>query len=235
MQAIIRRGNGRFYCSPIFGKYYDKESKQAPFDAYVICFDEKKEKLIKYPLYDTEKKPYLDLLVLITDDDESNWINYNDKYIGVDFISYDRSLTIVEEKTLSDETKKLCHELDHDEDYSGFKSIHTYNDIKKFMLITGQFHDAWIAKLEERADGSLYVLFDGVWGCNVEIVFFNDVSYSTDSRDPNIYDPYWLGSSIIIKDGYIYFVDDVIADVSEITDYFCWFKAKEMKYRIIPE
>lgn len=65
-------------------------------------------------------------------------------------------------------------------------------------------------------DGVLRVLFDGVWGCKIEMFFDGDVSYNTDSRDPDLYDPYWYGSTMIRQDGYIYFVDDDDMKVEDI-------------------
>lgn len=60
------------------------------------------------------------------------------------------------------------------------------------------------------------MLFDGVWGCKIEMFFDGDVSYNTDSRDPDLYDPYWYGSTMIRQDGYIYFVDDDDMKVEDI-------------------
>lgn len=40
--------------------------------------------------------------------------------------------------------------------------------------------------------------------------------------------------SLILKDGYVYFVDEEL-EVEEITDEYCWFKARHMKYHIIPD
>ena len=82
----------------------------------------------------------------------------------------------------------------------------------QLMLITGDFHDARIVEIEERADGSLRVLFDGVWGCDVELYFEGDVTYCTDSRNPMDYDPYWGDSQIAFRDGFIIFYDDAYTD-----------------------
>ena len=102
------------------------------------------------------------------------------------------------------------------------------------MCITGAFHDARIAELEKRPNGSLYVLFDGVWGCSVELMFSGDVSYCVESRNPEKWDPYWLESSILLQNGYVYFADTVI-DLTEPNDDCCWFKAKTMEFNIIPD
>ena len=102
------------------------------------------------------------------------------------------------------------------------------------MLITGELHDARIVKLEKQPDGSLYVLFDGVWGCSVELVFSGDVAYCAESRNPEKWDPYWFESSIVVQDGLVYFFDSS-KNLTALNDNDCWFKAKTMAYRIISE
>ncbi len=47
--------------------------------------------------------------------------------------------------------------------------------------------------------------------------------------------PYWYGSTIILKDGFVYFVDEEEMSVDQITEGYCYFKARHMKYRIIPD
>ena len=71
-------------------------------------------------------------------------------------------------------------------------------------------------------------------GCQVEIWFWDDLEYCSESRDPECCDPYWSCSTLIMKNGYVYFVDDMI-EVEQITDEYCWFKARHMKYHVIPD
>ena len=82
--------------------------------------------------------------------------------------------------------------------------------------------------------GSLRVFFTGVWGCDVELFFEGDVSYCTESRNPENYDPYWGDSQVAFTDGFIVFYDDSETDVKDINDNWCWFKARKMSYRILP-
>lgn len=234
MQGIIRCGNGKYYCSPIFGMYINKNALNTPFHAFVICFDESKTKLVKQPLYNPIAKPYLELMVLFTDDDQTGWINWDNQYQGVDFLPLKLALKIVNDGLVPCEIQKRCIEYDLFEDYSVFKAIKTEDDIKTFMLITGELHDARIVKLEKQPDGSLYVLFDGVWGCSVELVFSGDVAYCAESRNPEKWDPYWFESSIVFQDGLVYFFDSS-KKLTALNDNDCWFKAKTMAYRIIPE
>ena len=69
----------------------------------------------------------------------------------------------------------------------------------------------------------------GIWWLS------EDLEYDTSSRNPDYYDPYWYGSTIIIKNGFVYFIDEDNISVDEITEGYCYFKARHMKYRIIPD
>lgn len=99
----------------------------------------------------------------------------------------------------------------------------------------GGFHDAYIEECKQLDDGSLYVRFDGTWGCKVEVWFWGAVEYDISSRDPEQCDPYWFASTIIIQDGFVYFIDEDNMTVDRISEGYCWFKARHMKYRIIPD
>ncbi len=233
MQAIIRCGKGKYYCSPIFGMY--RESDEKPFKAYVVCFDANKERLIKQPIFNPKRKPFLNLMVIYTDENRSGWIDYGNGYEGVGFLSPEKASKFINDGNLPADIRKACDSLDLHEDFSDFKEIKTSEDIEKLLLVTGYFHDGIIDKSEKCQDGSLYVKFDGIWGCKVELIFTGDVSYCLESEKLDEYDSYWYEASVIIKDGYIYLVDWITDNVPELSDDFRWFKAKSMKYRIIPE
>lgn len=63
----------------------------------------------------------------------------------------------------------------------------------------------------------------------------NDVSYSTESRNPDYEDPYRFESSMVIEDGFIYFYDCDGISPSKLSNNYCWFKARKVKYHIIPD
>lgn len=63
----------------------------------------------------------------------------------------------------------------------------------------------------------------------------NDVSYSTESRNPAYEDPYWSESSMVIEDGFIYLYDCDGISPSKLSNKYCWFKARKVKYHIIPD
>ena len=84
-------------------------------------------------------------------------------------------------------------------------------------------------------DGTLYLLFDGIWGCGIEMWFSGDPEYDTQSRNPEKFDPYWSGSTLILQDGFVYLVDDDDMTVDRIGEGYTYFKARQLKYRVIPD
>ena len=68
---------------------------------------------------------------------------------------------------------------------------------------------ARIKEIRVLDDGSLHVLLDELWGCNLEIWFWGDVEYCTVSMEDNVA-PFWQCGSVRIQDGFIYLVDDFL-------------------------
>ena len=54
--------------------------------------------------------------------------------------------------------------------YTEYNEVVDNSDIERLMNVSGWFHDAVIKRMEERED-RLRVLFDGVWGCKIEVFF----------------------------------------------------------------
>ena len=119
--------------------------------------------------------------------------------------------------------------------YEEIQEIKGQNDIENLYWASGYFHDAYIAKEELQQDGTLYLKFEGCWGCEIEIWLWGELEYDTSSKNSDCYDNYWYSSSILQEDGFIYFVDDNNMTVDKIGKGYCYFKARHMKYRIIPD
>ena len=85
MRAVIRLGNGKYYCSPLFG-ICSKKALFSSFVPYVICLDERKERLIRQPLYRSRHPLSLSSMVLFIDEDSTDWIRQSEDYTGVDFL-----------------------------------------------------------------------------------------------------------------------------------------------------
>jgi len=73
-----------------------------------------------------------------------------------------------------------------------------------FDWATGNFHDACIEEQKILDGGELYLRFTGIWGCQVEIWFWDDLEYCTDSRNPEYWNPYWSCSTLLLFDGYVF-------------------------------
>ena len=58
--------------------------------------------------------------------------------------------------------------------------------------------------------------------------------YDTSSRD-EYGDKWWMDSSILFEDGFIYLIDDKGITVDKISKGYCYFKARNVQYHIIPD
>lgn len=238
MYAIIRLGKGEYYTSVVFGYYCSitatddyQRYRQSIHNQYYLVLNKEKNRLCRHYVFDSNSK-YLDPLVLIVDTDNSDWIVDEKSHGCVDYLS-DIPADKIEDE-LSQEQLQRCIRADSEYVYNEYPEIHTKKDIDNLMAVAGWFHDGYIEKCEKVSDDELYVLFYDIWGCKIEMWFSGDVSYCIDSRSSC--DEYWWNdSTMLIENGYIYFTDGSDMSISEIKDDYCWFKAKNVKYHIIPK
>lgn len=230
MYALVHLGKGKYYGSTVFGFY--KEHPNSLYSNYYVVFNPEKNCLLKW--YSLQQNTeYLIPQIDIVDCDKSDWIENEDGLGGVDFLPKETADSIIESGSVPDNILKKCLEIENSYVYNEYPEIKTKQDIENLEWATGGFHDARIKELKETDEG-LYLKFDGIWGCKVEVWFWGDVSYDTESRDPDYYDPYWFGATVILQDGFIYLVDEEDMTVEKIEEGYCWFKARHMKYHIIP-
>ena len=237
MHAIIRLGEEKYYCSAVFG-YVCRITAVDDYQRYLegihnqyyLVLNQEKDRLIKQVIFPWGNK-YLNPTILIVDDDDKDWVTIEKGLAVVDFLAGENLESV--QDTITPALLKKCIGIDAAYRYEEYPEIREESDIKRLMSAAGGFHDACIAKLERSDDGSVYLLFDGTWGCTIEIWLEGDVSYCAESRNPKQFDPYWSCAAVLMKDGYVYIVDDDV-EVEDITDDYCWFKAKRMKYHIIP-
>lgn len=232
MYAIVNKGNGRHYTSMVFGHYEDKkkDKNQSEWGQYYIVLNEEKTALVKHYAFDQNVHRYIRPMTVITDCDQKNWnVDERNGFGEINTFTKERLLYMVEMETVSDELL----EMDKSYKFVEYPEIHNQEDIDNLMYATGFFHDAFIEKQEQNGD-SLYVLFDGVWGAKIEMWFSGDLEFDTKSRDPRYESPYWFGSTMVLKNGFIYFIDDEDREIEDIGEGFCWFKARYVKYHIIP-
>ena len=72
MHAIVRKGNGGYYISVILGCYNDTLDDYA--QRYFIVLNEEKDRIVKQRMFNPDKKPYLDQMVLLIDDNQNGWV-----------------------------------------------------------------------------------------------------------------------------------------------------------------
>ncbi len=239
MYAIIRLGNGKYYISAVFGYYcvitatddYQRYL-EGIHNQYYLVLNEGKNELVKQYIFDRNSK-YLEPSVLIINCGQDNWIIDSEGHGGIDFLT-DVSQDYIEDEIPAALLNK-CIQIDVDYHYNEYPEIKSQVDVDNLMSVSGYFHDACIDKFKQNEDGSVFVAFDSVWGCSIEVWLSGDVSYSIKSRATEEYDPYWSEATVLIEDGFVYFVDDGDMKVEDIGDGYCWFKARNMKYHVIPK
>lgn len=240
MHAIIRQGNGKYYVSAVFGYYKDitatdsyERYLQEIRTPYYIVWDSEKKRLVKW-LEMVPNTDYIIPQVLVVDADRSNW-NMDEEGVGcVDYLSQELLDSFLDKEEQPQEIIDQCRGMDARYVYEEVTEIKTKTDINNLDWVSGGFHDARISKEEMLEDGTLYLRFAGTWGCEIEIWFWGDVEYDTSSRNPDESDPYWFGATIILQDGFVYLVDDDNMTVEKIGPGYCYFKARHMKYKVIP-
>ena len=249
MLAIIRKGNGAYYTSLVFGYYPNppkdgetpEQSQSSFYGKYYIVLNEKKDRLILQATFD-RSNIYLVPLVLIVDPEQANWRIEENGNGCLGFLPVDRLFQLVESDSVPQELLARCIEEDSRAQYDEYQTVKDDADLEKLRWASWDFHDAYIKKFKKEED-ALYILFDGVWGCQIELWFRGEVSYSMESREPGN-DPYWSDATLICSRGYFVLTDceDMTEEkmqkmTTEATedDFYCWFKGRNLEYHIIPE
>lgn len=237
MYAIVRNRDGTYYTSMVFGSFCrstaaDEINKyhDSIHDQFVLVLNEEKNRMVKRFIYPSEDK-YLDPRVLIVDADRKDWILYEEDQGCVNFLS-DTDF-YADEIELEPSILSKCIAMDAMQTYPEVVEVITEADIENLCYVSGWFHDAYIKECVQDGD-TLYVLFDGVWGCKIELWFDGDVGYCIESRYPEYIEPIWYDSTILKADGYFYLVDEGDMKVEDITDEYCWFRGRHLKYHVIP-
>ena len=241
MHAIISKDDGKYYVSAVFGYYRDvtatedyKRYIESIHKPYWIVWDSEKKRLIRWLSMVPDTK-YIIPQILIVDSERNNW-NLDEEEVGcVDFLSRELLDSFLDDEIQPEEILSKCRAMDAGYVYNEITEVKNQQDIEDLNWVSGGFHDARIAKEKLQNDGTLYLRFDGTWGCEIEVWFSGDLEYDTSSRAPEECDPYWYGSTVILHNGFVYFVDEEDMTVDKITSGYCYFKARHMKYKVIPD
>lgn len=237
MYAIVRNKDGTYYTSMVFG-YFCKMTETDDYKRYLesihnqfyLVLNEAKDCLIKKYVFPKENK-YLDPQVLIVDTEQKDWILNEEHHGCASFlcgVDFDADELEVDPSILG-----KCIAMDTMQSYQEIVEVKSEADTENLCCVSGCFHDAYIKKCERLGD-TVYVLFHGVWGCKIEMWFEGDADFCIDSRNPEYDDPSWYDSTLLRDNGYFYLVDECDMKVDDITDEYCWFKGRRLKYHVIP-
>ena len=240
MYAIIRKSKGGYYTSMVFG-FYTQITAKDEYKRYLesfqsrffIVLNEEKTKLIKQPTF-RPKTRKIDLLVLITDPDQSDWVLDEEECGCVQFLDSSKLLSLVEQDAVPPDDLAKCIEADRSYSYVEYVDVASENDLNNLSCIAGDFHDGYIAEYKHEND-TLYLLFKGIWGCSIELWFKDEVSFDFGSKKDDEYDPYWSDSTLIQHNGFVYLIDECEMNPDHIPDGYCWIKAKNLRYHVIPQ
>ena len=241
MHAIIRLGDGKYYVSAVFGYFknitatdgYEKYLQKIR-NPYWIVWDADKKSLIKWfaMVPDTQ---YIIPQAIIIDANQSNWRKDENGDGCVDFLDKELLDALLVAEDQPKDILEKCRAMDAEYEYEEVREVKTEADVINLSWASGDFHDAYIAQKELLEDGTLYLRFAGVWGCEIEVWFWGELKYDTSCIDSGMYDGHWFDSTVILQDGFVYLVDDEDVTVEKIGPEHCFFKARHMKYRIIPD
>lgn len=237
MYAIVMNPDGTYYTSPVFGHYckvtatddYGKY-RQAIYNRFYVVLNEKGDSLAKQYVFDSAKE-FLEPRIHIVDARTDGWIKDEDGYGSVAYLA-DIDF-YAENVEIEPHLLEKCLQVGKEEQYREYMDIETQWDIQNYLHVSGYMHDASIESIKQEGD-TLHVLFDGCWGLKIELWFSGDVSYSMGDRTDPLADPYWYGATVQQENGYFWLIDNDDAQISDITDEYCYFKAKHIRYRVIP-
>ncbi len=166
--------------------------------------------------------------------DVSDWqLSKEENTGGVKFLPKEAALSACATGILPDALREKCLAIDREFVFEPYRDVETEKDIEGLLRISGWFHDGYIKEHREEEDGKLYLHFASIWGCDLEVWFWGDLSYDMTSRDPKTEDPYWMDCTLEKRDGFICLIDDECVP-AEPKDGYCWFRARHMRYHIIP-
>ena len=228
MYAIIRLKNKQYYTSKVFGIYKETESKEG-FDVFYIVLNKEKNKLTKVYKYEIEN--HIDTMVLELDQDMEDMILDEEGYGHVDFLKDQDIDKILNDEEIEKRKLNKCINSSKDIDLKEYIEVNDEDDINNLLYLTGGFHDACIENISGN-DKKMTIKFDKIWGMELEIVFEDEVIY----KNTLVNDIYWFDCSLIKNESdYFVFVNQSGYDEKDdLDEYSCYFMAKKMKYKIIP-
>ena len=240
MLAKIVSDNREYY-SHIFAKF-----NPGWFEC-VIVFDNENKKFELLNVYKTE--PSLKRKIFIIDTDKSGMIEQNEIKLSItttykDCFGYawilencDLINQIKNGKPVDEQYIKIAEEQNKSIDTNECRYVKNQKDAEDLLSAAWGFHDATLKSISYKAKenyndpSSIQVLFTGCWECDILLEFKKDVLIHfncDDNTTPDI-----IGSKILFHDGFIYWVDNCIKSVDEITEEDIYFRARSLSWKMI--
>ena len=233
MYAYIKKADGQFYMSAVFGYYRSKDFSKC----YWVVLNEEKTRLVIHPALNSKSK-HIGHMICIVDADETNWNHLPEEGYCTNCVNYlpaKQIIELIETDSVPAELLARCIAEDKAFVFCDYPEVQTPQDITNLIWATGYFHNVQIAEVKMNADGVLYVRLEGAWDCNAELWFWGDAAYDTFPRDPGHDAPCWEAGSMRLHNGFIYLADDIEVSAKDIENgEYCYFKARHLKYHIIP-
>jgi len=104
-------------------------------------------------------------------------------------------------------------------------------DIYNLQSTALNFHDSYVKKID-KLESDYRILFDTTWGCEIEFTLKGDPIIKLE-ENYGVYGEIF-GSSIFIEEDFIYWIDtESITSSDQIEEEFCYFKAKNVTWKVI--
>ena len=231
----------REYYSYVFAKF------NPGFYETIIVFDNENEKFELLNVYDT--KPSLKRKIFIIDTDMDGMVEKPEiklslistlkNCFGYEWIIENIELIkdIKSENNIDKKYIELAKEINKKIEVSEWKYVKNEKDAKDLLHAAWGFHDAELDnisyKLKETYNDPsvVQILFTGCWECDILLEFQRDVLIHfniDDNCSHEIFD-----SNILFDNGYIYWVNDYIENVKDLSEEYIYFRGRSLKWKMI--
>lgn len=239
MLAKIVSDNREYY-SHIFAKF-----NPGWFEC-VIVFDTENKRFELLNVYNT--KPSIKRKVFIIDTDITDMVEKKEITLSMttiykDCFGYswlldncDLIKQIKDGKAIDEKYIKIAEEQNKHIDTSEWKLIKSQKDADNLLSAAWGFHDATFKSIryfrENYNDPScVRVSFTGCYNCDIVLEFKKDVFIHFNYDDNTI--PDILDSNILFHDGFVYWVNDSIKSVDDLTESYIYFRARSLAWKMI--
>jgi len=213
------------------------------FDTAFITFDNNLNKFEYINMY--IGSPSLIRKVFIIDTDEGGFVKRDelliDQILYKPVLGYDWILNkgvlnnIIKNIDVEKKFKNIAIKFNNKIEKQEWNYVNSKKDADNLLALAWGFHDSEINEIKyNQKNGyddysSVTVKFSGSWDCEITLVFEHDILIHY-SMDDNLSTEI-LGASILFNDGYIYWADDLLDDISEIDSILIYFRARSLKWK----